>query len=112
MNMLTDDCSLVDDHVWVYSGPPPQIFLIGFVQIPRVAMETSEGGCKLPNLSPVASPVTRYQTLCVLRHVRLTIFGEKWKLKLFFSQFTGVYSALEALRLCSIFIHSLFAHKT
>jgi len=41
-----------------------------------------------------------YQTICEIRRIPLTVFSGTWKF--FFSRFTGVHSALEALRLCAI----------
>jgi len=53
-----------------------------------------------PFLWPARRPWTHYQTIFGIRHVLLTVFVLIWKL--FFSRYTSVHSALEALRLCAI----------
>ena len=48
-------------------------------------------------------PGTRYQTIFEIRRTLLTVFVVTWKL--FYCRFTSVYSALEALWLCTIEIY-------
>ena len=52
------------------------------------------------SVAPARRPATRYQTTCEIRHLPLTVFAGTCTL--FFTRFTSVHSALEALRLCAI----------
>jgi len=94
-------------RTWWTAASTPQTLLVSSICGPPAAISCSYLDTGVPSsvvgpfLWPARQPGTRYHTTCEIRHGPLTAFAGTWKL-LFFSRFTSVQSALEALRLCAI----------
>ena len=102
-------CSTMHHSTWRTASSTPQTLLVASICGPPAAIGCSyrDTGVPCSVVGPFPQPArrpagTRYRTrpTCEVHHVPLTVFAATWKL--FFSRFTRVHSALEALQLCAM----------